>query len=196
MMDTFQNFAPDDPFGAIEEQARGRILPKAAREWFIEQGVPPVNLVKTWAGYSDLVLYDDVVFLDNGCFEFHRYKPGKADAALTFVCWSSDGCASDICAWQAKTGKIATWLGYVAMLGEENLYGPRPDVGLMVHVDPLDWFKAKRSGVVILNSEWAAPALRDAGTLATSSLAAARTLRRALVVEMPKILIPDDGESA
>lgn len=189
-----QNFAPDDPFGAIAEQSKGRILPQAAREWFISNGVAPINLVKTWCGYYDMVLHDDVVFLDNGCFEFGRYRSGKAQPALTFVCWSHDGVAEDICAWQATTGKIATWLGQASMLGEDNLLGPRPDEGLAVHVEPLAWFKANRSGVVVLHKERAAPKLREAGTLISASFDDAKKLKKSLAVEPPRILVPEDTQ--
>jgi hypothetical protein len=185
------NFAPDDPFGAIAEQNKGRIVPREAREWFIAQGIPPINLVKTWSGYSDLLLHDDVVFLDNGCFEFTRYRSGKATAALTFVCWSADGVPDDVCAWQATTGRVATWLGFAAMLGADNLNEPRPDDGLAVHADPLAWFRAGRSGVVVLNKERAARMLRDAGTLISSSLEEGRKLKRLLALDPPKILVPE-----
>jgi hypothetical protein len=191
MMEPYQNFAPDDVYGALSEQNRGRIVPQAARDWFVANGVPPVNLVKTWAGYYDIVLHDDVVFLDNGCFEFSRYREDKSRGALTFVCWSQDGIAEDVCAWQATTGKIATWLGRARMLGEDNLLGPRLDGALMVHADPLEWFRANRSGVVILNRARAAPLLREAGTLAVSTLEIAKKLKKVLAVELPAILIPD-----
>jgi hypothetical protein len=193
MMQPYQNFAPDDLYGAIAEQNRGRIPPQAARDWFISNGVPPINLVKTWLGYYDMVLHDDVVFLDNGCFEFSRYREGKADAALTFVCWSQDGVAEDVCAWQATTGKIATWLGHSWMLGEDNLRAPRLDNALMVHADPLEWFKANRSGIVILDRDRAAPLLREAGTLAVGSLEAAKKLKKALTVKLPTIFIPAEA---
>ncbi len=195
MTDTFQNFAPDDLFGAIAEQARGRILPQAAREWFIGNGVPPINLVKTWAGYSDLVLHDDVIFLDNGCFEFCRYREGKAQQALTFVAWSRDGYAEDVIAWQALSGKVAAWLGHACMLGEDTLVGPRLGDGLTVHASPLDWFKANRYGVVVLDPVRSGPKLRDAGTLIAGSIEAARKLKKMMAAELPNILVPQ-GEPA
>jgi hypothetical protein len=190
-MNMHQKFAPDDPYGCVQEHERGRIVPAAAREWFATQGVAPINLVKTWAGYYDLLHHDDVIFLDNGCFEFCRYREGQAKQALTFVCWSYDGVAIDICAWQALTGKLATWLGRACMLGEDNLYGPRVGAGLAVHSSPLDWFKAARDGVVILDPKRAAPMLRDAGALTVGSLEEARKLKKVLTVELPPILIPE-----
>lgn len=185
-----QNFAPDDPFGALAEHSKGRILPQAAREWFIANGVAPINLVKTWSGFYDIVLHDDVIFLDNGCFEFSRYRAGKPQPALTFACWSDDGVAEDVCAWQATTGKLATWLGHACMLGEDNLSGAQPDGALKVHSNPLDWFKANRAGVVVLKPDRAAPKLRERGTLIAPSLEAAQKLKKSLAVTPPNILIP------
>lgn len=184
------NFAPDDPFGCIAEHNRGRIMPQVARDWFIQNGVPPINLVKQWAGYYDMVFHDDVVFLDNGAFEFCRYRQGPTQAALTFVCWSDDGCAEDICAWQATTGRIATWLKQAFMLGEDNLIGARPEGALIVHQTPLDWFKANRSGVVILDRKRAAPKLRDAGPLVAANIEHGKQLKKLLTVPPPEILIP------
>lgn len=166
-------------------------MPAVAREWFVGNGVAPVNLVKTWAGYFDLLHHDDVVFLDNGCFEFCRYREGQAKQALTFVCWDYEGAAVDICAWQALTGKLATWLGHACMLGEENLYAPRVGAGLAVHSSPLDWLKVARDGVVVLDAKRAAPKLRDAGALTVGSLEEARKLKKILTVELPPILIPE-----
>lgn len=189
MSEIYQNFAPDDWYGVITEQARGRTLPQIAIDWFIEQSVSPRSLVKTWSGYYDIVLHDDVVFLDNGCFEFCRYRMGKVQHALTFVCWSHDGAAEDICAWQASTGRLATWLGQTSMLGADNLYGARPDLGLAVHSSPLDWFKADRAGVVVLDPDRAIPKLRDAGILLAGSTQEAKKLKRMLAYTMPTILV-------
>ena len=186
----YQNFAPEDPVGIIAEQDQGRFLDKNTADWFRTRDVSPLHLFKTWIGYSDFVRLDDVVFLPRG-FEFGRYKkdyPGKL--ALTVVCWDRFGDAQDICAWQPKTGKIATWCGRAAMCGEDNLYAPRLEGGLQVHVDLLSWFRAKRSGVVILHRHRAAPLLRDAGTLLAASPEHGRKLQDILRVPQPRILVP------
>ena len=193
MIDAPQNFTPDDPFGAIAEHNKARILPQTAREWFVANGVSPRNLVRTWHGFLDMVFHDDVIFLENDCFEFCRYQPGKPQPALTFVCWSYDGIAEDVCAWQATTGKLATWLGHSCMLGEDNLSGAQPeqDNALCVHAGPLEWFKAGRAGVVVLKPEYAAPKLRERGTLIAPSLEGGRKLKKMLALDPPKILIPE-----
>lgn len=192
MTEVHHNFSPDDVFGALAEHKKGRTLPQSARDWFIANDVPPLNLVKTWAGYFDLVMHDDVVFnpSERG-FEFGRYvKDHPSTPALTFVCWAEDGAAVDICAWQATTGKIATWLGNASMLGEDNLFGPRPDGGLLVHKDPIAWFRAKRSGVVILDKERARMKLRDAGLLIAANTEEAKALNAALRLPAPNIGVP------
>ena len=120
-----------------------------------------------------------------------RYKSDyPAESALTFVCWDAFGDPQDICAWQPATGKIATWFGRAALLGEDNLNAPQLEGGLQVHPDALDWFRAKRSGVVILDRQRAAPMLRDAGTLIASSPEHGRKLQELLRVPPPRILVP------
>jgi hypothetical protein len=187
----YQNFEPDDPLGIHAEHKRGRFLDKATVDWFRDRGVSPLNLFQTWVGYSDYVHSDDVVFLPRGAFEFGRYrKDHPAESALTFVCWDAFGDAQDICAWQTATGRIVTWFGRAALLGEDNLNAPRLEGGLQVHPDVLSWFRAKRSGVVILDRQRAAPMLRDAGTLLASSPEHGRKLQELLRVPPPRILVP------
>jgi hypothetical protein len=187
----FQNFAPEDPLGIIAEQNKGRNLDQATLDWFRSRDVSPLHLVKTWVGYYDLVLFDDVVFLPRNTFEFDRYKKDyPAEPALTFVCWDALGDARDICAWLPKTGKIATWRGCAALCGEDNLYAPRLEGVLQVHADVLSWFRANRSGVVVLDRQRAAPMLRDTGTLLASSPDHGRKLQDMLRVPPPRILVP------
>ena len=187
----YQNFEPDDPLGIIAEQNKGRFLDMATLHWFSGRGISPLNLFQTWVGWSDYVRLDDVVFLPRGGFEFSRYKLDyPAEPALTFVCWDTLGDAHDICAWQPATSKIATWFGRAALLGEDNLDAPQVDGGLQVHPSALDWFRAKRYGVVILNRQRAAPMLRHAGTLLASSPEHGRKLQELLRVPPPRILVP------
>jgi len=186
----YQNFELEDPLGIVAEQSKGRFLDMVTLDWFSGQGISPLNLLQTWVGWSDYVRLDDVVFLPRGAFEFSRYKLDfPAEPALTFVCWDAFGDPQDICAWQTATGKIATWMGRAALLGEDNLNAPQLDDGLHVHRDALDWFRAKRYGVVILDRQRAAPILRDAGTLIASSTEHGRKLQELLRVT-PRILVP------
>jgi hypothetical protein len=187
----YQNHQPDDPLGIIAEQIKGRFVDMATLHWFSHQGVSPLNLFQTWVGWSDYVRLDDVVFLPRDGFEFARYKVDyPAETALTFVCWDVLGEALDICACQPTTGKIATWFGRAALLGEDNLNVPQLEGGLHVHPDLLSWFRAKRSGVVIVDRQRAAPMLRDAGTLLASSAEHGRKLQELLRVPPARILVP------
>ena len=187
----YQNFEPDDPLGIIDEQSKGRFLDMATLHWFSSRGISPLNLLQTWVGWSDYVRLDSVVLLPRGGFEFSRYKSDyPAEPALTFVCWDALGEAHDICAWQPATGKIATWVDRAALLGEDNLNAPQLDGGLQVHSDALDWFRAKRYGVVIIDRQRAAPILREFGTLIASSPEHGRKLQDLLRVALPRILVP------
>jgi hypothetical protein len=187
----YQNFDIDDPLGILAEQGKGRFLDMAAMNWFRNRSVSPINLLQTWVGWSDYVRLDDVVFLPRGTFEFSRYKKDyPAESALTFACWDALGDPQDVCAWQPATGKTATWFGRAALLGEDNLYAPQVDGGLQVHRHALDWFRAKRYGVVILDHQRAAPILRNAGTLIAASTEHGQKLQKILDVPLPRILVP------
>jgi hypothetical protein len=187
---------PDDRFGVVAEQEKGRFVDMAALDWFGKCGVNPLCLFQTWAGCSDYARLDDVVFLPRGGFEFSRYKLGApAKQALTFVCWDAFE-PQDICAWELATGRIGTWMGRAALLGEDNLYAPQLDGGLHVHPSVLDWFRAKRSGVVILDPRRAARKLCDAGTLIAASIEHARKLQKDLRIPTPRILVPQPKVAA
>jgi hypothetical protein len=193
----YQNFDIEDHLGVVAEQKKGRFLDFATLQWFSVRCVSPLNLFQTGVGWSDYVRLDDVVFLPRGAFEFSRYKSDyPAEPVLTFVCWDALGDPQDICAWQPVTGKIATWIGRAALLGEDNLNAPQLNGGLHVHPDALAWFRAKRSGVVIVDPRRAAAMLRDAGTLIASSTEHGRKLKKILDVPPPRILVPKPAEPA
>jgi hypothetical protein len=194
MTDTaFSHFA----FDLIYEQQQGRLLHQAALDWFIANGVNALSLVKTpWDEY-DVVNIDDVVWHTQNAFEFARYsKAKKADSACTFLVRDSLGFPLDIVAWQATTGRIATWLGRASMIGEDQIFAPRLTEGLPVFETPLGWFQEGRVGVVVIDKARAAPRLRDASPLLASSFEHGKKLNAMLRLPPPRILVPSsDPES-
>jgi hypothetical protein len=181
----------------LGEQQQGRLLHQAALDWFTANGVNALSLAKTpWDEY-DFVNIDDVVWHACGAFEFARYSKGeKADSACTFVVRDSLGFPLDIVAWQATTGRVATWLGRASMIGEDQLFAPRLTEGLPVFETPLGWFQERRAGVVVLNKARAAPRLRDAGPLLASSFEHGKKLNEMLRLPPPRILVPASVEEA
>ena len=51
----YQNFELDDPLGIIAEQTKGRFVDMATLHWFSGRGISPLNLLRTWVGWSDYV---------------------------------------------------------------------------------------------------------------------------------------------
>lgn len=180
-----------DPAEILAEQDQGRDLSQAALDFFKSNDVNALSLVKNpWDGF-DFVKIDDVVWLSHGNFEFGRFSKGKkGDSACTFVVRDVCGDPLDIIAWQAKTGRLASWLGRASMLGEDQLFAPRLTDGLPVFQTPLEWFRERRRGVVVIDKRRAAPRLRDAAPLLAMSFEHGKKLQEALRVTPPRILVP------
>jgi hypothetical protein len=134
-------------------------------------GVPRVY-ARSWAlGIRDMAgLYvEPVVFLPNNCFEFARDARDASGAVVAVVFHAPDdlGNPLDIAAWEPETGRLALWLGRVAMLGQDNLYGWRVGEPLVVHETTLEWLQAGREGVFITDPQRASPLLRMVSRLAS-----------------------------
>jgi hypothetical protein len=77
--------------------------------------------------------------------------------------------AGDIVLWHRPTGRITTWCGRAFALGEEVVDNPGTysfDCALKIFVDPLDWLRANRDGIVVLDWDRAYDRLRDAPRIA------------------------------
>lgn len=180
-----------DPDELVFEQGQGRPLHQKALDWFTENGVNGLALAKTMWGHFDFVNVDDVVWLPRKTFEFARHK--KADeitSACTFLIRDQFVEPLDIVAWQATTGRIATWLGRAALMGEDQLFAPRLAEGLQVHETPLEWFRERRAGVVVIDKSRAAPKLREAAPLLAASFEHGKKLQEMLRVPQPRIFVP------
>lgn len=106
------------------------------------------------------------------------------------------GFLADLVAWQPRTGVLASWLGRVALLGEEQVCGPRwGDEPLILHANPLAWLRASREGAVVLNPSQAAPLLRDVGPLEVATVEEGLRLRAMLSVKPPRIVVAVAGRT-
>jgi hypothetical protein len=174
----------------VAEQNFGRSLKQADLDWFVKQGVPALALARSRIGAFGFLRVDDVVFLEGGCFEFRRHlSSGNPEPAYTLTARDVCGDIVDIVAWQPVTGRLASWVGRAAMLGTENLYGPRLNEGLLVHDDLLAWLRSFRDGVVVVNEKRAAWWLRSAEPLVVSSIESGRYLKQILSQPAPRILV-------
>lgn len=144
-------------------------------------------------------LYDEpVVFLQNGGFEMARgvRDASEAVAAIIFPAPDELGQLIDLAAWEPGTGRLALLLGRVSMLGEDNLYGWRVGEPLVVHETPLEWLKAGREGVFVINSQRASPLLRMVEPLGVKRPELGRQLREALTIRAPRIVVAEDRRAA
>jgi hypothetical protein len=168
----------------------GRTPNQARLDWFKTNGVPVANLVTDRLRTFNFVLVDRVIFCGSR-FEFERHAQfeGEAMDVITFLAQDHLGEIRDVIAWQPRTGTLASWVGRVSMLGEEQVFGPRIVAALLVHPDPLAWLRNSRCGVVIVDRPRAADLLRDAGTLIAADITHGRDLRRTLEIPPPRIVV-------
>jgi hypothetical protein len=97
----------------------------------------------------------NVTFLDSYTFDFDA-------AGVPALLFEED---EDWIAWQPKTGQIASWASKAFALGQDAIFNPATYfVGSMlrVHQSPLEWLKAERDGIVIVQPQYAHSYLRDA----------------------------------
>ncbi len=153
-------------------------------------GIPVLALASGLGGTGHCIRQARVEARD-GRFEFGRYvKHEMVRTALVALAYDRDGRAADIVAW--RTGPepfVASWLGQVGLLGEENLDGPRLGKPLVVHADPMAWLRSGRDGVAVVDPARAGPLLRQAGEMVVGSHAERNRLNALMRVDLPKIIV-------
>lgn len=142
-----------------------------------------------------------IVWTGSNRFAFEKHEPlgviGKR--AFLFVVTDGGGDPVDIVAWQPMLDRIGTWRGVAWALGQDAIYAPRltEHDGLPVWRSPLDWLRARRRGIVLIEPRLAAEWLCDAGPLVAEDFDHARELSRVLSRPAPRILFPaDTGRAA
>ncbi|WP_460449611.1 hypothetical protein [Alsobacter sp. SYSU BS001988] len=131
-------------------------------DWLTRQGIPSSAL----AAPDDLK--HAIVHFTGARFAFQdEVGPDEeSEGALIFLLRDADGRPFDLAAWAPRSGRLGTWCGRAAVLGDP--LGPRlQDHGaLPVHPDPLGWLRSGRKGIVIIDRVAAARELHDLGQLA------------------------------
>ncbi|MCG6116341.1 MAG: hypothetical protein MEQ84_14210 [Mesorhizobium sp.] len=106
--------------------------------------------------------------------------------------WYAFPAADDIVFWQKETGKIATWTGRAFALGEEIICEASTysfGYALNIFSDPLDWLRARRDGIVVLDWNWAFDRLRDAPRIAVTEDILPLYRRHMKPARMPRLLV-------
>ena len=140
-------------------------------------------------GPFDSLVYDTVAFLAGGRFEFARYVRDATGAKTAIIIPARDEYLEhvDLVALDLDTGETATWLGRIALLGQEWLSAAMFDEPLLVHETPLDWLRAGREGLCVVDPGRAGRLLAGR-SIAVTDVAHAVELRAALRLE-PEIFI-------
>ena len=141
------------------------------------------------AGGFDSLVYDVVVSLPGGRFEFARDMRDATGAKVAVIIPARDEYLEhvDLVALDLDTGAIATWLGRVAMLGQEWLSAATFDEPLIVHETALDWLRAGREGLYVIDLGRAGRLLAGR-SIAVKSVVFGAALRAALRLE-PQIFV-------
>ena len=125
----------------------------------------------------------------NSSLARHARDASGAVGAVVFLASDDLGNPLDLAAWEPETGRLALWLGRVAMLGQDNLYGWKVGEPLIVHETPLEWLQAGREGVFVIDPQGASPLLRMVEPLAVKRPEFGRQLLSALTIRAPRIVV-------
>lgn len=181
----------------IAEHALGQGLKQPVIDSLIAEQVPVRALARDWRGSYSWLLRDQVAFV-GGRFEFARHLERRGVpvlSALTLVLFDENDEPEDILAFRPHLPP-ATWLGRASLIGAEQLLEPRFGDVLPIHRTPMEWLRAMRHGLVILDPGRAAPLLHLTGTLACESSDHANEVRRTLTIGPPRIIVdPNAGRA-
>jgi hypothetical protein len=99
--------------------------------------------------------FDAVVPLPSGRFDFARDVRDATSAVVALIVPAHDdtGELDDLVALDLERDFLGTWLGQASMLGQHNLYGWRVGEPLVAHETALDWLRADRQGVFVINPQ-------------------------------------------
>ena len=170
-----------------------RFLSAATIVRFEEQGISRASLLGLIA--EGRMAIDDVttlnplsaarISIDGGLFDFDDGHDSVG--ACVFFGLNTRGEPVDIVAIVPRASTVVTLMGRCAVLGLEQLYGPRLEP-LAIHDTALDWLRAERRGLFIVDIERAKHILASAGPFEVSSRKLQAQLTSHLTVR-PRIVL-------
>jgi hypothetical protein len=175
----------------FDVETRYDLLPSIgwpAYESLIKKGVPSPALAYDIPAFASVVY-----FPDRPLFDFAEDVGDEGAAmALVFLAYDEQSEVIDLVAWSSKPDRLAAWYGAAAMLGGEQIWAPRiaNEGALPVFETVLDWLRADRQGVVVVDEVRAAPLLYEAQPLFCTSIEHASRLRERITPRPPKIFVP------
>jgi hypothetical protein len=105
----------------------------------------------------------------------------------------------DVGFWHARSGRTATLLNYGFALGEHLIDNPGVysfHGALKIHANPVEWLRAGRDGVVILDWTRAFDRLRDCPRIAVDEPLLAKYRAAMQPPHMPDLFVMTDSEEA
>lgn len=110
----------------------------------------------TGRGLFDDLQITDVIFHPGGAFDFSRdLRVARGHtAAIIIPCRDEAGEIVDLAAWNIESGAFGLWRGVASMLGENQIHAPRIECeGLRAFPGVVEWLRAGRGGIVILDAD-------------------------------------------
>ncbi|MGO9768997.1 MAG: hypothetical protein ACLPSW_05465 [Roseiarcus sp.] len=152
----------------------------------------------TGCGLFDALEVADVLFRPASRFDLAREVGAVFGlvSAIIIPVHDETGDIVDLAAWNPDDGALGLWRGAASMLGAENIFAPRLGEPLLVHETPLDWLRAGRQGVFIVDPQRAGPLLRLSEPLGVTREAHGRRLRQALTIPAPRIVVASNARAA
>ena len=135
-------------------------LTGAQVRWLLAQGVP-VEALAHDPNFLAMALATAQVVFDEHAPSFNWREPGDDDGegAICILARNRFGEVADVVAWSPRSGHVATHYGRLSVLGGQHVFGPRLSGPLVVHATPLEWLRAGRRGVVVIEPSRARDAL-------------------------------------
>jgi hypothetical protein len=105
----------------------------------------------------------------------------------------------DIVFWRPSSGELATWYGRAFAIGEDAIDNPATyafDCQLNIFATPLEWLRAKRDGVVVIDWSLAFDRLRDCPRIAVAEPLLFQFRRAMKPRRLPDVLVLTDRRAA
>jgi hypothetical protein len=161
------------------------LLQQTHLDWLTSRGVDVLSVVSP----TPVRLAHGRVAAD-GCFEPEPNGPG-------WLVFQEPG---DWVFWQPRTREMATWLGRSFALSEELIFEAVTyaiNGRLRIFASPLDWLKANRNGIVVIDWRRAFERLRDAPRLAVDEALMPLYWRHMKPPRLPQVqIVRHEGRTA
>lgn len=150
---------------------------QADLDWLLAQGISPVAMVRP----SPMLIATGFAAAD-GLFE-------HADEGERWLAFEE---AEDFVFWQPRRIQFATYAHRAFALGEAAVDNPGTyafDCALNIFASALDWLRARRDGIVVLDWSSAFDRLRDAPRIAVAEQLLPLYRRHMKLQRMPELMI-------